>query len=495
MSPFYERLPDVPASASTPRRRRSASWRSAASRSRRRSTAWRGPPRRAPRDAAPGAGDGRSRPQTGVRRRRSAGRAGDNAAGSEPMADRIVIDPVTRIEGHLRIEAQVDGGKVTRGLGVGHDVPGHGADPQGPRPARGLDLGPAHLRRLHHRPRPSPRCARSRTPWGSTIPPNARAHPQPDRGRPAHPRPRHPLLPPARARLGRRRVARCRRPRGDGRRSPSRISDWPNTAPTYFAGVQARVKTLVDSGQLGLFASGYWGHPAYRCRPRRTCWPSPTTSRRSSGSARSSRSTPSSAARTRTRRPTWSAAWRRPSTRTRPTAINPERIALMRRRITTMRNFVAAGLRPRRPGHRGLLPRVVAARRRPRQLPVLRRASRRQPTATSRRPVLPRGIIIGGDLATVHPSTSRRSPRRRPTPGTTTPTATRRAAPVATGETSPDYTGPKPPYECHQHRRKYSWLKAPRYDGAVMEVGPLARMLRRLRRRQHQRPPEPSTPC
>src|ERR1700678_2813347 len=26
---------------------------------------------------------------------------------------RIVIDPVTRIEGHLRIEAQVDGGKVS----------------------------------------------------------------------------------------------------------------------------------------------------------------------------------------------------------------------------------------------------------------------------------------------------------------------------------------------------------------------------------------------
>jgi hydrogenase large subunit len=26
---------------------------------------------------------------------------------------KIVVDPVTRIEGHLRIEAQVEGGKVT----------------------------------------------------------------------------------------------------------------------------------------------------------------------------------------------------------------------------------------------------------------------------------------------------------------------------------------------------------------------------------------------
>lgn len=30
------------------------------------------------------------------------------------MAQKIVIDPVTRIEGHLRIEAQVDGGRVTQ---------------------------------------------------------------------------------------------------------------------------------------------------------------------------------------------------------------------------------------------------------------------------------------------------------------------------------------------------------------------------------------------
>ncbi len=29
------------------------------------------------------------------------------------MAEKIAIDPVTRIEGHLRIEAQVEGGKVT----------------------------------------------------------------------------------------------------------------------------------------------------------------------------------------------------------------------------------------------------------------------------------------------------------------------------------------------------------------------------------------------
>ncbi|GAB4535772.1 MAG: hypothetical protein Fur0020_03300 [Thermodesulfovibrionia bacterium] len=32
--------------------------------------------------------------------------------GVSKLAKKIVIDPITRIEGHLRIEAQVDGGRV-----------------------------------------------------------------------------------------------------------------------------------------------------------------------------------------------------------------------------------------------------------------------------------------------------------------------------------------------------------------------------------------------
>jgi hydrogenase large subunit len=35
---------------------------------------------------------------------------------------RISIDPVTRIEGHLRIDVEVDGGSVQQGLGELHHV-------------------------------------------------------------------------------------------------------------------------------------------------------------------------------------------------------------------------------------------------------------------------------------------------------------------------------------------------------------------------------------
>jgi hydrogenase large subunit len=35
------------------------------------------------------------------------------------MAKRIAIDPVTRIEGHLRIECEVEGGKVSKAWSSG----------------------------------------------------------------------------------------------------------------------------------------------------------------------------------------------------------------------------------------------------------------------------------------------------------------------------------------------------------------------------------------
>lgn len=45
------------------------------------------------------------------------------------------------------------------------------------------------------------------------------------------------------------------------------ISDWPKSSPKYFAEVQNKVKKLVESGQLGIFANGYWGHEAYKLPP------------------------------------------------------------------------------------------------------------------------------------------------------------------------------------------------------------------------------------
>ncbi len=45
------------------------------------------------------------------------------------------------------------------------------------------------------------------------------------------------------------------------------ISPWPNSSPGYFRDIQNRLKKFVESGQLGPFANGYWGNPAYKLPP------------------------------------------------------------------------------------------------------------------------------------------------------------------------------------------------------------------------------------
>lgn len=45
------------------------------------------------------------------------------------------------------------------------------------------------------------------------------------------------------------------------------LSDWPNNSATYFKGVQDKVVAFVASGRLGPFANAYWGHPAYKLPP------------------------------------------------------------------------------------------------------------------------------------------------------------------------------------------------------------------------------------
>jgi hydrogenase large subunit len=45
------------------------------------------------------------------------------------------------------------------------------------------------------------------------------------------------------------------------------ISPWGKSSPGYFSDVQARLQRFVDSGQLGPFMNGYWGNPAYLLPP------------------------------------------------------------------------------------------------------------------------------------------------------------------------------------------------------------------------------------
>ncbi|UWU95529.1 nickel-dependent hydrogenase large subunit [Bradyrhizobium sp. CB1015] len=45
------------------------------------------------------------------------------------------------------------------------------------------------------------------------------------------------------------------------------ISSWPLSSPGYFKDLQIRLTKFVESGQLGPFKNGYWGHAAYKLPP------------------------------------------------------------------------------------------------------------------------------------------------------------------------------------------------------------------------------------
>jgi hydrogenase large subunit len=47
----------------------------------------------------------------------------------------------------------------------------------------------------------------------------------------------------------------------------STLSEWPRNTVQELTAVQQRLKALVESGQLGIFANGYWGHPAMKLPP------------------------------------------------------------------------------------------------------------------------------------------------------------------------------------------------------------------------------------
>ncbi len=175
---------------------------------------------------------------------------------------RVVVDPVTRIEGHLRIEAVVEGGKITDAYSSGTMVRGFEKILKGrdPRDAWAFVERACGVCTTVHA-LASVRAVEDAI--GVSVPKNAELVrnimfcTQYVHDHVVHFYHLHALDwvdvvsalsadPEATAGIAR------------------SISNWPKSSPKYFGDIQKRLKSFVDSGQLGIFANGYWGHPAYK---------------------------------------------------------------------------------------------------------------------------------------------------------------------------------------------------------------------------------------
>lgn len=181
------------------------------------------------------------------------------------MAQRITIDPITRIEGHLRIDVEVDGGQVTKAWSSGQMWRGIETILKG-RDPRDAWLFTQRICGVCTTVHALASVRAVENALNLEIPLNAQyirnivmaIHALQD----------HIVHFYVLSALDWVDVVSALS--ADPKKTAalaSSLSDWPNNSAKRFAAVQGKVKALVDSGQLGPFANGYWGHPAMKLPP------------------------------------------------------------------------------------------------------------------------------------------------------------------------------------------------------------------------------------
>ena len=254
------------------------------------------------------------------------------------------------------------------------------------------------------------------------------------------------------------------------------ISDWPTSSEAHYTAVQGKLKTFVESGQLGPFANGYWGHPAYKL--------------------------PAEANLMAVGHYLEALDWQRDVIRVHallggknphpqsyvvggmavgldpnsPTALNARHLSEIAGLFAKAKDFVdrvyipdvlaVAGFYKDWAGIGAGIGNYMAYGDFP-----------EDETGDPRGFYFPRGRILNRDLATVHAVDHTGVAESVVHSWYGYPDGDATLKHPWDGETNPKYAGPTPPFDTMEGHDKYSWLKAPRYEDQPMEVGPLARML------------------
>ncbi len=386
---------------------------------------------------------------------------------------RIVVDPVTRIEGHLRIEASVDGGKVTDAWSSSTMFRGIELILQGrdPRDAWAFTQRICGVCTTVHAIA-SIRAVEDAL--GAEPPPNARVL-------------RNLII-----------AAQCIQDHvvhfyhlhaldwvdvvsalsadpGETASLAMSISDWHDSSATYFKTVKDRLKGFVDKGQLGPFANAYWGHPAYKLPPAANLMAVAHYLSALDWQREFIKVHAILGGKNPHLQSFLVGGMATPVDPNSQAALNVQTIAALKHLIAGAQQFV----------HQVYIPDLLAV------------ASFYKDWAGYGAGVgnymvygeypltdgknaprfIPSGIIRNRNLLTIEKLDPAKITEQVKHSWYTYDEGDNAALHPSKGETKPNYTGPKPPYDYLDINAKYSWLKSPRYDGQPMEVGPLSRML------------------
>ncbi len=386
---------------------------------------------------------------------------------------RIVVDPVTRIEGHLRVEAEVDGGAVTQAWSSstmfrGIELILRGRDPRDAWAFAQRICGVCTTVHAIASIRAVEKAI------GAVPPPNARIlrnlimAAQNVHDHVVHFYHLHALdwvdvvsalsADPAKTST----LAQS-------------ISDWPLSSAAYFSGVRERVKAFVDRGQLGIFANAYWGHSAYKLPPEANLLGLAHYLEALEWQRRFIKIHAILGGKNPHLQSFLVGGMATPVDPDSQSALNMDTIAALHKLVADGKDFVS----------RVYLPDVLAIASFYKDWASLGAgvgnymAYGDYPEDDSANPalLLPTGIIHGRDMSKIAPVDQAMVTEQIAHSWYDYSAGNDAALNPFKGETNPHYTGPKPPYKLLEVSQKYSWLKSPRYDGAAMEVGPLARML------------------
>ncbi|AOZ68874.1 hydrogenase [Rhodobacter xanthinilyticus] len=178
---------------------------------------------------------------------------------------RIVVDPITRIEGHLRIEAQMEGGRISQAFSSGTSVRGleiilKGRDPRDAWAFAQRICGVCTLVHGMASIRAVEDALKIDIPANAQLIRNLMIGAQYVHDHVMHFYHLHALDwvdvvsalnadPAATSALA------------------QSISKHPNSSPGYFSDVRQKLKNFIETGQIGIFNQGYWGHPEYKLPP------------------------------------------------------------------------------------------------------------------------------------------------------------------------------------------------------------------------------------
>jgi hydrogenase large subunit len=181
------------------------------------------------------------------------------------MMARIVIDPITRIEGHLRIEATVENGQVVDAFSSGTMVRGFerilkGRDPRDAWAFTERACGVCTTVHALASVRAVEDALQISVPENAELIRNLMFCAQYVQDHVIHFYHLHALdwvdV-----------VSALSADPAETSKIAQSISKWPKSSPGYFSDLQARLTAFVESGQLGIFNKGYWGHPEYKLPP------------------------------------------------------------------------------------------------------------------------------------------------------------------------------------------------------------------------------------